>query len=89
MNVNEHRRGQRVITTATVHGNRLAADFPGWGDPNYADYLIPQQPGLTGTVVDVESHGSDPYTRYTVRFDDGTRDMGLAEGRDIQFTAGR
>jgi hypothetical protein len=82
MNIYEHRTGQRVITLACKH-RRLAVNFPGWGAPDYADYLLPIPAGLTGTVTAVESHGSNPWTRYTVKLDDGTRIIGAIEGAEI------
>lgn len=77
--------GVRVRVLPTFRGNVLAADFPGWGDPNYADYLHRPTIGQTGTIVSVEQHGNAPFTRYAVRFDDGTRSPGLALGADVEM----
>jgi hypothetical protein len=76
MNIHAHHTGRRV-EVVTPQGNVLAADFPGWGADNYADFLVPMEAGLTGTITNVESHGMNPWTRYTVAFDNGTRTFGL------------
>lgn len=81
-NVHDGNKGKTVIGLNTDH-RRLAVDFPGWGADNYADFLLPITDDLTGTVTDVESHGNAPYTRYGVRFTDGTRAHGLVNGEDI------
>ena len=83
-NIHGNRKGMKVRGLDTRH-RRRAVDFPGWGADNYADFLLPIPQGLTGTVTSVESHGSNPWTRYSVRFDDGTAASGLAEGTDIEF----
>lgn len=83
-NVNDHRKGQAIVALETNH-RRLAADFPGWGATNYADFLLPIPAGLAGTVTSVESHGSNPWTRYTVRFEDGTSASGLVAGDDFRW----
>lgn len=44
------------------------------------------QAGLTGVVTCVESHGSNPWTRYTIRFADGGFASGLIYGRHFVFT---
>jgi hypothetical protein len=66
---------QRVRSKRQVRA--LAVDFPGWGDPNYRDYFVDHLAGVEGEVVGTESHGSNPWTRYTVRWDDGTRSSGV------------
>lgn len=86
-NINDHRKGARVISRETTR-RRLAADFPGWGAANYEAHLLPLTGGLLGTVTSVESHGSNPWTRYSVRFDDGTSASGLVDGADFDFIAG-
>lgn len=83
-NVNDADKGRRVISRET-RVRRLAVDFPGWGAENYADFLLPTPAGLPGTVTHVESHGSNPWTRYTVRYDDGTRSSGLVPGADFDW----
>jgi hypothetical protein len=72
-----HLKGRRVVTTHKIHGNRLAKDFPGWGTTNYDDFLVPMQGGLHGTVINVESHGSNPWTRFGIEFDDGSHAYGV------------
>lgn len=67
-----------ITTDPAAHlPNKLAADFPGWGAPDYADYLIPIQPGEPVWITDVESHGAAPFTRYSVEFPDGSRAYGI------------
>jgi hypothetical protein len=53
--------------------NRLLASFPGWGAADYADHLAPIARGSWAVITSVQSHGSAPYTRYSVRFADGSR----------------
>jgi hypothetical protein len=77
----------RAVTALCARGNRLMPGFPGWDAPDYHDFLKPIIPGQPGTVTDVESHGCNPWTRYTVRFDDGSRASGLCEGEDFRFTS--
>jgi hypothetical protein len=86
MNRNEYRRGQRV-TTLETRTRRMPADFPGWGSPDASAALLPIPAGLHGTVTDVESHGSNPWTRYVVRFDDSSHAPGLVDGEDFTFDA--
>lgn len=76
-------RDVRSVALDTWH-RRLAGDFLGWDDPNHADYLLPIPPGERGVVTSVESHGSPPYPRYTVR-SDATRASGLTLGTDFTF----
>jgi hypothetical protein len=61
---------------------KLGDDFPGWG----ADFETVVKPyleahrlqhGEVGRIVDIESHGSNPWTRYTVEFEDGGRVSGM------------
>jgi hypothetical protein len=85
-NVHRHHEGRRVRALVTRH-QRRSVDFPGWGAEDYRDYLLDIPEGLTGVVTDVESHGSNPWTRYSVRFSDGTTASGLALGEDIAFDA--
>ena len=85
MNINDYRKGQKVKTLPTARVRRRAEDFPGWGDPDYAKHLLAPVPGMTGVCTDVESHGSRPWTRYGVRYEDGSRSNGLIEGTDIEF----
>lgn len=84
MNIHSHHKGREVVALETRH-RRLAVDFPGWGADNYRDFLLPIPAGLTGVVTTVESHGSNPWTRYTVRFDDGTRASGLCLCTDFTW----
>lgn len=78
-------RGTTVRTLVTTKIRRRAADFPGWGAPNCHDFLLDPRPGLFGTVTHVEYHGSSPWTRYSVRFADGTSASGLELGVDISI----
>lgn len=86
MNVNENHKGRKVTTLDTNH-RRFPVDFPGWGAANAADTLLPIPAGLTGVITSVESHGIAPYTRYCVKFPDGTHTSGLALGTDIKLGA--
>lgn len=74
-NINAHHKGHRVTTTKPMRF--LAADFPGWGDPNYADYFVDLPAGQHGVISDVESHGSNPWTRYTILLDNNCRTSGV------------
>lgn len=83
MNHYQHLTGRRVVALPGVTSRRMSADFPGWGNLDLTDealvarYLLPIPAGLTGTVVDVESHSYPPYTRLCVRFDDGSHTAGM------------
>lgn len=77
--------GRRIVARET-ETRRLAVDFPGWGHPDCSKFIEDIPVGLAGEIIDVESHGSNPWTRYGVRFDDGTRANGLVLGKDIQLT---
>lgn len=70
--------GTRVRTREGIEVRRFAVNFPGWSDPNFCDFLLPTPARLTGIVTRVEQHGINPWTRYSIRFDDGTRISGLA-----------
>lgn len=76
--------GKPVIAMETST-RRLAIDFPGWDHPDHLAYLMEIPLGLAGEIVEVELHGSNPWTRYTVTFHDGTRASGLIIGRDIRL----
>lgn len=88
-NINAHRKGQQVTLTGKGRTRRISAEARqegsdlSWDDEGYYtdDFTGP----LQGTVRSVESHGSAPYTRYSVVFADGTATSGLAEGTDIEF----
>jgi len=69
--------GTRVRTLAGIQTRRYAVDFPGWDSPNAQEFLLPTPARLVGTVTCVEQHGSNPWTRYSIKFDDGTRVSGL------------
>jgi hypothetical protein len=86
MNIHDGDKGRKVQALDTRH-RRRSADFPGWGAENYADFLLPIPAGLAGTVTNVESHGLNPWTRYSVRFTDGSGASGLILGADIEFTS--
>lgn len=74
-------RGTRVKMTTANAGRALTEFFPGWGAPGYMDHLVDIQPGWTGTITDIESHGANPWTRYGIRFDNGTRAFGVGPAR--------
>jgi len=83
-NIHDADRG-RAVRALTTEVRCFGPDFPGWGDPDAASFLRPVTEGAQGTITDVESHGSAPWTRYAVRFADGTHVSGLRLGDDIQF----
>lgn len=81
-------QGARVHTLGDVRTKRFpATGFPGWGDPHAADYLLDTPPYLDGVITAVNSHGSAPYTRYSIRFDDGSH-AELNYGEHFVFNAG-
>lgn len=81
--------GSRVVITTdpAVHlPNRLLSSFPGWDAADYADHLVPVEPGSFAVIISEQSHGSAPYTRYSLRFADGSVAHDLAAP---QFSAVR
>lgn len=85
-NIHDHLLGRDVIALDTERQTkRIPADFPGWDAADAADRLLPIPAGLTGVITSVESHGSHPYTRYAVRFGDGSHAPGLVLGEDIEL----
>ena len=88
-NVHDHHRGRSVVTLRSSRTRRLPADFVGWGHPDAIGSLLEPKTGLTGRITNVESHGSNPWTRYTVRFDDGSTASGLVLGVDVEMIAER
>jgi hypothetical protein len=87
-NIHEADRGRPVRALVTNH-RCMGPDFPGWGAPDAADWLRPITPGAPGVIVTVDSHGQPPYTRYSVRFGDGTHTSGLVFGQDFEFADGQ
>jgi hypothetical protein len=85
INVNDHREGQRIITRPGVRARRFAVDFPGWDHPAYKAWLLDIPAELPGTVIGVNSHGTAPFTRYDVLFDDGTSASDLDAGEDFTW----
>lgn len=83
-NVNDFRKGQAVVSLET-RMMRLPLDFPGWGLPNSADYLLATPAGLEGKVTFVSSHGSNPWTRYSISFKDGSRLIDAVPGVDFNW----
>ncbi len=76
--------GRRVV--ALNSGVRaLKPGFPGWQHPDYESYLVETPAGLAGTINNVESHGMNPWTRYGVTWEDGTKASGLVLGRDFKL----
>ncbi len=69
MNVNEHHRGRRVRKLDTCRYVPLAE--------------VPV--GTVGVVTSVESHGSNPWTRYVVEYPGGARGAGLVPDRDFEW----
>lgn len=71
--------GDRV--TLTTRQRRCAANFAGWEhskEPGFAEAnLLPIPADLVGVVVCIEHHGSNPWTRFGVRFPDGSSAHGV------------
>lgn len=86
-NVNDHMKGAAVVVREAVRGNYLAEDFPGWGAPNYEDFLVPltEAAGLSGIVTSVNSHGSNPWTRYSIRLENGGYIIDGVPGNDFDW----
>lgn len=82
--MNELAVGTWVITCPNVKIRRFAADFPGWQEPNYADFLLPTPAGMRGRIISVNQHGHRPWTRYSVRLEDGTHLSNVVDGRDFE-----
>lgn len=76
--------GKRVVTLDT-QTRRLAKDFPGWDAPNHLDFLLETPAGILGTIIKIEHHGSNPWTRYYIRFDDGSVSGGMIIGKDVKL----
>jgi hypothetical protein len=51
-------------------------------------YFLPIPEGLLGRVEAVESHGNNPWTRYSIRFDDGSFASGLVFAEHFCFADG-
>lgn len=88
-NIHEHHKGRRVVVREGVKRNYLPADFPGWGAPDALERLAPMADiaGMVGVISSVESHGSNPWTRYSVTFGNGGSASGLILGEDIDLLA--
>ena len=84
-NVNDNKKGARVVSLPASKVRRYGSDFPGWGHPDAASFLLEPIAGLGGVVTAVESHGSNPWTRYAVRWSDGSTSNGLIDGHDVRF----
>lgn len=84
MNVNDFRMGHKVVSRST-RVRRLSKDFPGWGAEGYQDHLLDTPAGIVGVVEAVNSHGSNPWTRYVIRFEDGSRGIDLVPGEDFDW----
>lgn len=89
-NINDHHKSRAVKTLATRH-RRLAANFPGWGieyNSSLDKFLLDTPAGIAGHVTHVESHGMNPWTRYTILFEDGSRGVGFCLGIDFEWAEG-
>lgn len=86
-NVNDFRKGQSVVIRENVRGNYLSADFPGWGADNYDEHLLPiaSIAGMRGVVTTVNSHGSNPWTRYCILLENGGRIIDGVPGDDFDW----
>lgn len=74
------------VTDTRSIGNVFTPDFPGWtrefaDQPKKADGgyvgLEPVRLGARATVTGTESHGSYPYTRLVLDFEDGSHTGGV------------
>lgn len=84
-NTNEFHQGQTVVTTKAIRF--LAANFPGWGEwqrrrnagepTNTPEFFVEVPAGTIVTVASIESHGSNPWTRYVVTTQAGERAPGV------------
>lgn len=72
--------GYRIVTRPESTHRRFVR---GVEDRILGSGMLDAQPGLQGHVVSTESHGSAPYTRYTVNYTDGTFASGLVWGHDF------
>lgn len=61
----------------------LAADFPGWGDPNYADHFVELPAGTIAWATSSESHGMNPWRRWTIQTEAGETRSGSVETDDF------
>lgn len=79
--------GATIIIT-TAHGNALLPTFPGWGEPIEVcrQHMRPIVEGEMGVITSVESHGMNPWRRYSVRFMDGSRAYGVYP-TDVQMVS--
>lgn len=86
-NVNDFRKGATVVVREEVRGNYLDVNFPGWGDAGAYDHLIPMTSvaGMAGTVTSVNSHGSNPWTRYSILLANGGRVIDGVPGTDFDW----
>lgn len=73
------------VTTATVV-RALDKDFPGWGAPGELDHFVDHPAGTEATIVGVESHGSNPWTRYILAFADGSHTAGGLGAKVINWS---
>lgn len=85
MNIHASHLGVRVQVVAETTQRALTADFPGYGkgidlEPFYRPIVV----GMTGVITSVESHGMNPWTRYSIKFDNGTRTSGFDPAK-VQF----
>lgn len=75
----------KAIRIVTTRDQRFRTpDFPGWGDPDYADHLVDLPAGQTGVITGKESHNSNPWTRYSIKLDSGHRASGRVDGTDFR-----
>jgi hypothetical protein len=79
MNIHADRKGLRVVSLPTARRKRVFVLADGGWD--YADLAV----GSRGVVKDVESHGSDPYTRYSIQWDEGGYSGGTSLGHDFTW----
>ncbi|WP_225730924.1 MULTISPECIES: hypothetical protein [unclassified Nocardia] len=84
MNIHAHHKGRRVRTLDTITGRGFAPSFPGWDAIDHLDHMPTLEPGWLGTITNVESHASNPWTRYAIRFENGVCSGGI-DPRHVEF----
>lgn len=85
MNIYAHRKGLKVEMLSSAYGNYLTVGFPGGSEANVDDFLEPiaDVAGMEAEVTAVVSHGSYPYTRYSLQLANGGHVTDAMEGLDF------
>ena len=78
--------GRRVTQVVKTTHRALMPSFPGWGKPDEFEHFAEVEIGDEGTITRVESHGNNPWTRFSVQWDNGNRSHGVHPG-DVEVGA--